>query len=104
MVPHEDVAVESGISGFVHGAPIVVVGGTSVVGLAVAQVGSYTYYKYGAIFFSHDGLSLLGGEIGVFAGEVLGIDECDVLRKCRGLLGSVRTRAPRPCGWLRKSY
>lgn len=60
MVPYDYVTVQAGVALLVLGAPVVIVGGASVVRLAVGQVCAYTYYKYGAVLTCRQCLAFAG--------------------------------------------
>ncbi len=80
-VPEENVAVESHVSVFVRGRPVVVVGGTEVVRLSVAEVASDTDDEDGSIGSADGILALLWSEVGVHLEEFFGVDEMDVIGK-----------------------
>ena len=65
-MPEEQVAVQ---------APVIVVGGAAVVGLAASQLAADLLDEHGPVLFGDDALPLLGGELGVHVLQLLGGEE-----------------------------
>ena len=78
-VPHDDVAVESLVTAFGRGAPVVVVRGAPVVPLSVGQFAADADQEQRAVFAGRRLLALLGRQRGELLQQLLGLEERDPL-------------------------
>ena len=81
-IPHEDVAVQAGKDFSVplgRSAPVVVVGGTSVMLPAISQGAAYAGHENGPVLLADGIFPLLGSQVRVKAAELLGVSPSECL-------------------------
>ena len=78
-IPYEQVTIEPLESILVGCTPVIIVGSTQVMFLAIREVASYTHHEHSTIFAADKVLALLGCLVGIHAQEFLAMDEMNLL-------------------------
>ena len=78
-IPHQQVTIESQESFLVGGAPVIIVGCTQVVLLAVGQLAADAHDEHSPILLTDEVFALLGSLVGIHAQQLLAVDEMYLL-------------------------
>ena len=78
-IPYKDVAVKSGLAILGNSRPVVVVGGASVVLLAVGKLAADANDEHSSILLADGVLALLGAEVWIHGQQILAVYKVDIL-------------------------